>query len=208
MNQRKYSISDIKKAIAEVGTSISALAEKLNCSRSTVYAYRRKYPEIAAALAGDDAQPVVAQKQFPREKFVAAIAESKGILQKVADAVGCTRQTVYNALEEWTDLKTLLDDARTSLVDQAESTIVAMMNQRDDLKVTLNAATYITSRLGKKRGWTESTELTGPGGVGLFDVSPETLELAKKLGIEPSKVVQQFEQMVRLAAVQRGIVDG
>lgn len=206
-NKRQYSIADFTQAIAKVGANVTTLAVELNCSRSTVYAYRRKHPEIAAALEGAGAAVDDSQKQYPREKFEQAIRDSNGILQKVADKVGCSRQTVYNALEQWEDLRELFHDSRESLVDEGESTIVAMMRQRDDLKVTLSAATYVTSRLGKKRGWTERSEVTGADGAGLFDLSDETLALARQLGIEPSKVAAQFEQMVRAAAVKAGLVE-
>ena len=207
-NKRQYDIKSIIEAIKAVGPHVTKVAKELNCSRSAVYAWRRKYPEVAKAWDGAGGEAVDdSAVQYPREKFLKAIEGCNGILSEVAHSVGCSRQQVYNAFERWPDLKPLFEKSREALVDEAESTVVAMMRQRDDLKVTLNASTYITSRIGKRRGWTERTEVTGADGKNLIELSPEIMELAAAMGISTSKVAEQFENIVRAAAVQKGLVE-
>lgn len=204
MNQRRFEIGEMRRAIDEVGASPKLIAARLGCTRSTVYAYVRKYPEIKAAYEAARGGQVEEKAQFTKEAFETAIRDSHGVKAAVAAAVGCSRQTVDNALERWPDLHEALDAARSGLVAAAVS---ALATDIKDAKSDGHQRAYMFAlrTLGKDEGFTERTEVTGADGVGLFDLSDETVRLIERMGLDTSQVAKQFEQMVKAAAVARGI---
>lgn len=197
-NKRKHDIAEIRMAMREAGGSVSKAAKLLGCQRSTVYGYLRKYPDLAS-------EPVMDKAQYPREAFEAAIRGSHGIKAVVAERVGCSRNTVDNAMERWRDLAEMLDAERSKLVSMAVSGVVSDIESTDS-DVRQRAYLFVLKTIGKNDGFTERTEVTGADGQALFNLSPETVQLAKAMGMDMSEVARQFEKMVQMAAVQRGLV--
>lgn len=196
MGKTKFTVSDIKAAIARVGTSPNALADELGCSRNTVQKYLREWPHL---VAGADEEP---QTRYTREAFVAAIAQSHGVKSSVAALVGCSRQTVDNALRRWPELREMLDAERSRLIGSSVNALYTDVvtpasegHQR--------AYMFVLRTLGKDEGFAERQEITGANGEALF--APDVLELLQRMGKEPSEVVRQFETMIRTLAAQQGI---
>lgn len=77
-------------------------------------------------------------------------------------------------------------------MDLAESKLLQGVNDGD-----MRAILFTLETLGKERGWTKRTEVTGADGAALFDLSPETLEMLDELGADKTKLARQFEQMVQ-----------
>ena len=204
-NQRKYSIADVRLAIEAVGSSPKAIADHLGCTRGTVYRYLRKYPELRAAYEADKGDPIEERKKFSREDVEAAIRESHGVKSAVAGLLECSRQTVDNYLADWPDLVGVLEGARGGLIGKAVSALVAdVENAESDGHV--RAYMYVLKTLAKDDGFSERTEITGADGEGLFDLQPETVRLIQAMGMDMSQVAKQFDQMVRVAAAQRGLI--
>jgi len=200
MNQRKYEIADFKRAIDEVGADPAQIAARLTCSRGTIYTYLRKYPELKAAFEARKGGAVQEQVLFSKERFEMAIKDSMGIKTGIAQRVGCSRQTVENALERWPDLQELIADERSSIIDLAETKLMQQVSGGE-----LRAILFTLETLGKDRGWTKRTEVTGAGGEKLLGLSPDVAKMIEMMGLDMSEVVRQFESMVKSAAIQKGI---
>lgn len=197
-----YDLRHFREVIEAIGAHPAAIAKAIGCSRGTVYAYLRKYPELKAAFEQKRGAAVVEQAQFSKEAFEKAIRESYGVKAAVAAAVGCSRQTVDNALERWPELREQLDAARSGLVAKATSALVADVdNVGSDGHV--RAYMFVLRTLGKDEGFVERNEVTGADGAGLFDLSPEVAQMVKEMGLDVSEVARQFEAMVKAAAAQR-----
>lgn len=189
---RKHSIADIRFAIQEVGTAATALAKRLSVSRGTAYKYLR-LPELAAVV---DHAPV-ARTLKSREAVEAAIRGSRGIKQRVAEALGVTRQTVDNYLATWPELAGVFEDERDALIDRAESKLVEAVDGGE-----MRAILFILETLGKSRGWARRTEITGADGGALM-VSPEVAAIIRGLGLDMSALAREFESMIRAEALAR-----
>ena len=198
--QQKFDISSFLRAIDDVGSDPTKLSARLHCSRGTIYTYLRKYPELKAAFEGRKGSAVQEQVLFTKERFEMAIKDSMGIKTGIAQRVGCSRQTVENALERWPDLQTMIADERTSIIDLAETKLMQQISGGE-----LRAILFTLETLGKDRGWTKRTEVTGAGGERLLGLSPDVVKLVETMGLDMSEVVRQFESMVKSAAVQKGI---
>lgn len=203
-NQRSFDLVSVRRAIETCGASPAAIARELGCTRSTVYAYLRKYPELKAAFEAARGSGVAERTQYTREQFEQAIELSFGIKATVATMVGCSRATVDNALERWPDLAIKLENARGQLVSAAVSSLAAdvvnSLSQRHQ-----QAYMFVLKTLGKDEGFTERREVTGADGAALLDLSPEALRMIQRMGLDMSEVTRQFETMVRAAAAAQGI---
>lgn len=203
-NKKQFDIAGVRAAIERVGAHPSRIAESLGCTRGTVYGYLRKYPELKQAFERAKGAPVDDRAQFSREAFEKAIKDSHGVKASVAAAVGCSRQTVDNALERWPDLAEKLDAARSGLVGKAVGALVTDVNNplSDGHQ---RAYMFVLKTLGKDEGFTERTEVTGADGAGLLDLSPDVVKLVERMGLNMSEVSRQFEAMVRATAIQQGM---
>ena len=203
---QKYDISSFQRAIAdpEIGADPTKISERIGCSRGTVYTYLRKYPELKTAFEARKGSQVDERKQFSKEAFEKAIKESHGVKAAVAGAVGCSRQTVNNYLQENPDLVEMMDAARSGLLKKAVSALVTDIdNAANDGHQ--RAYMFVLRTLGKDEGFSERTEVTGADGAGLLDLPAETVRLVEMMGLDLREVSKQFSGMVKALAAQRGI---
>lgn len=129
--------------------------------------------------------------RYSRRTLREAITGSRGIKVAIAQRLGCSRQTLDSYLLRFPDLNALLADERDSIIDLAESKLLKAVNAED-----WRAVQFVLETLGKGRGWSRRTEVTGADGAPL-GLSPDVVALMAQLGIEASAVVAQFEQMIR-----------
>jgi hypothetical protein len=190
-NQQKYSIADMRFAIEEVGASPAAIAKRLNCASGTVYAYLKRYPEVKAAFEKAKGGEVEEKPQFPKEVFENAIKLSFGVKSAVAALVGCSRQTVDNALERWPELREQLDTAKAVLVGMATGALVDDIQDRSS-PGHQRAYMYTLKTQAKDEGFVERSEVTGADGAALLDISPEIAEQVKSLGLNLNEVLKHF----------------
>lgn len=197
-----FDLRHFRETIEQVGASPAAIARAIGCSRGTVYTYLRRYPELKAAFEQKRGAAVVDQAQFSKEAFEQAIRDSFGVKATVAAMVGCSRQTVDNALERWPELREQLDSARSRLIAVATG---ALANDVSDPRSDGHQRAYmfVLKTLGKDEGFAERQEVTGADGAALFDLSPEVRKLVEDMGLDVSEVARQFEHMVRTAAAER-----
>lgn len=126
----------------------------------------------------------------------AAIKGSRGVKSVIAKRLDCARNTVYNYLERWPDLKTLLDDESEMLVDAAEIKLFDLIVDGD-----VRAITFALATKGKNRGYSQRTEITGADG-GAIVIAPDVLSTLAQLGLDTSDVAREFEALIRLKAAQ------
>jgi hypothetical protein len=196
---KHYSVADFRLAIEAAGASPSAIGRELNCTRGTVYSYLRRFPELKAAYEAAKGGVVEDKPQFPKEVFEKAIKESRGVKAMVAATVGCSRQTVDNALAKWPELVEMMDAARSSLVSLATSALVEDITDKTS-DGHVRAYMFVLKTLGKDEGFVERSEVTGADGAALLDVSPEILQQIKDAGLNVGEVLKNFAAMVQAGA--------
>ena len=209
--KKEYDLASFRKAIEEHG-NVSAIARALDCQRSTVYSYLRKYPELQAAFdkknGGEKAMiPASSDEQtkHSKEAVVAAIQRSRGIKASVASALGCSRGTVDNYLKRWPELQEMFDAERSSLVAVATSALVSDVNNSES-KGHQSAYMFVLKTIGKDEGFVERSEVSGPDGRSLFELPPDVLRMAEMIGFDWTAVGAQLARMITMQAEQKGLL--
>lgn len=196
---KKYSIADFRLAIERAGASPAAIARELSCTRGTVYSYLKRFPELRTSYESAKGGAVADNPQYPKEAFEAAIKTSHGVKAAVAAAVGCSRQTVDNALAKWPELAEQLDAARSLLVSKATSALV------DDIENGaseghVRAYMFVLKTFGKDEGFVERSEVTGADGSPLVDVPADVINQINQAGLNVAEVLKNFAAMVQAGA--------
>ena len=197
----KYDLTSFRKAIIENAPDKQAIADAVGCTRSTVYSYIKKYPELAKAYesaSGEVAPDGVRARSD--EQVVAAIKGSMGVIATVASRLGVHRDTVKNYLRQSPELSDLFDAEKSSLISDASGALAAdVRNPNSDGHQ--RAYMFVLKTWGKDEGFVERTEVTGADGGHLLELSPDVLAQAHDLGLDMSEVVRQFEKLVRMQAM-------
>ncbi len=126
------------------------------------------------------------------------MASSRGVKSTICARLMCSRQTLDNYLEKYPELQKLVNDERETIVDLAENKLLAALN-RDDMRAIL----FVLETMGKGRGWSKRTEVTGADGAP-FGLSPDVIELLRAMGVEPTQAVKEFETLVRQGMLTDG----
>ena len=113
--------------------------------------------------------------QVTNAKIKKAITDADGVIVDVARAVGVTRQTIYNRIEESPELQAALEEARESLTDTAESELGKAIRAGNLTAIIFHLK---ASPTGRRRGYSERLEMTGENGgpiviKGYETVSPD-----------------------------------
>jgi len=101
--------------------------------------------------------------RFKAEEFLSAVPGSGGFITTIAARVGCSRNTVYTAIEKYSTVKQAIGDEKDSLKDMAEN---ELLRQIKDGNTT--ATIFYLKTQAKDRGYVERQELTGAGGDSLI----------------------------------------
>jgi hypothetical protein len=103
-------------------------------------------------------QRKVTEPQFTEAEISAALTEARGIVSLAAQKLRTTPRTIYNYLERYPELRTVLSDAREGLVDFAESKLL------EQIKVgNITAIIFFLKTQGKHRGYVERQEMEHSG---------------------------------------------
>ena len=197
---QKFDIAGFRRAIDEVGADPTKIAAQIGCSRGTVYKYLRSYPELMAAFEQKKGGQGESRTQHSKEAVIAAIQGSWGIKATIAKKLVCSRQTIENYIDLWPDLVPMIEDERANIVETAEGKLMDAVNGGD-----MRGIIFTLETLGKDRGWTKRTEVTGKDGESLLGISDETMRLIELLGLNPGDIGKHFGSMVKAMAAQRGI---
>jgi hypothetical protein len=104
------------------------------------------------------------EKPFDDEDIAKALQETNGLVSKASKLVGIGSNLIYSRISQSPYLRRVLDEIRNERVDLAESKLTEALGRGEPYAVTLTLKT-----LGKDRGYTERSELTGPDNSPLFD---------------------------------------
>lgn len=102
-------------------------------------------------------------KKAPISTVEPLIEEYKGNIAAVARKLGVNRSTIWNRVKESATLRAKLDDARETMLDNAESALYSQV-----LNGNTTALIFFLKTQGKTRGYTERHELTGSEGSQLL----------------------------------------
>jgi hypothetical protein len=107
-----------------------------------------------------------------KKMYKVAIEDSTGTVTDVSQRLKITHGAVCHYLEKHPEIKELLAKKRLSNIDRAEAEIFNQLEFFDYEKepataarIRQNAAQYITSRLGKSKGWVESQQIEHSGKI-------------------------------------------
>ena len=97
-----------------------------------------------------------APKKYTQQNVLEAIKGSGAIVSTVARRLGCEWITAKRYIEAWEDTAQAFKDEEETILDMAESKLYEAI-QKDDIQ----AAKWLLSTKGKRRGYSERHEITG-----------------------------------------------
>lgn len=136
-----------------------------------------------------------------------AIPGTGGLKSKIAEKIGCERNTVHHALREktgraWDRVRQAYDDECQRIGDVAELTLQEVIQQRLDLAQASQNARWYLSKKHKDRGYEEEGKMTVQGGktpvkitvTKELEVDKLPLELRRKILAEMEKAAEAEEK--------------
>jgi hypothetical protein len=93
------------------------------------------------------------------KQYAKAITEARGFISVAAKRLGCSRSTMYRAIDKYPTVAEAVEDARESMTDLAEGKLVEQINGGNTTAIIF----YLKTQ-GKKRGYVERHEHTGKDG--------------------------------------------
>ncbi len=103
--------------------------------------------------------PRVNKLQQNKKALLDALEKSLGVVTTACKTVGCDRTTYYNYYNQDAEFKRAVDDIENIALDFAESKLHGQIQKGD----TVATIFYLKTK-GKKRGYVERQELSGPDG--------------------------------------------
>ena len=122
--------------------------------------------------------------KFTIAEVCEALRKSQGLISYTAKALCTSTQTVERYCHKYATCQQARDGARDAVLDLGEAKLVERVNAGEGWAVC-----FLLKTLGKRRGYVERHEVTGPDGkvsdiqnlAQLMGSSPETLAKAKEL---------------------------
>ena len=97
--------------------------------------------------------------KYTEDKVLAAIKGSGSIISTIAKRLQCNWHTAKSLTQTWDSTKQAMDDESEAVLDMAEGTLMKSMQGGD-----VQSSKWWLSTIGKRRGFTERTEITGEDG--------------------------------------------
>ena len=94
-------------------------------------------------------------KNLHDEEVRRALVVSHGSISSAARRLGITRQTIYNALERWPELREIVEDERELLLDKAETALYKAVKRGERWAIC-----FMLKTRGRARGYTERQEVS------------------------------------------------
>jgi len=121
-------------------------------------------------------------KGYSREKVLKAVTGCGGVVQTVAQRLGCSWKTAKRYIDKWTSTREAFEAELETILDIAESVLfrnirVAYQAQRVEtdhgieyVRVDLGDVKWLLSRKGKDRGYDQRQQVAGTGPDGSIPV--------------------------------------
>lgn len=119
--------------------------------------------------------PKLTMAKLTTKKVKKALINSGGILQTVADRIGCTREHLHVYISKHPELVAARQEAREAMIDGAESQLKKSLDEGDPSSVR-----WYLSRIGKNRGYAEKQEVEHSGAIKLSVEDEAVLEAWKE----------------------------
>lgn len=129
------------------------------------------------------------KKNFTVNELLIAINGSKGIVSVVANKLGCAWSTAKIYIDQHEETKQALSDENETILDFAESKLYKRIDSED-----MTAIKFLLATKGKRRGYTERTELTGADGDPIRYESQDKLD--KALSKMTDKQIKAIEKLL------------
>lgn len=94
-------------------------------------------------------------KRFKPEKVIEALRATRGMVALAAEKLQCDRNTVYNYIEEYPEVKEVVESCRDKMLDVAEIKLEEAIRQGQPWAITFSLKT-----IGKKRGYVDKQEVS------------------------------------------------
>src|SRR6266542_2712899 len=99
------------------------------------------------------------RRKYPPEKIIHALRETRGMIALAARALGCERNTIYDAAKRFPSVRRAIEDQRELSLDRAELGLLKAVQDGEGW-----ATCFFLKTQGRGRGYIERQELTGPNG--------------------------------------------
>jgi len=98
-------------------------------------------------------------KNYTKEQVIEAIEKSAGIVSTIAKRLGCDWKIARKYVGKWACTQDAYDGECEKILDLAETKMIDIISQGDGPMIR-----YLLSTKGKRRGYTQSTEISGRDG--------------------------------------------
>lgn len=88
-------------------------------------------------------------EKYKPEQFIEALRATRGIQAQAARLIGCDRNTVMRYIREYPQVAQALEEARASVLDDAESVLVTKAIDEGDT----TALMFLLRTVGRSRGY-------------------------------------------------------
>jgi hypothetical protein len=122
------------------------------------------------------------------ERLIEALRKNRGVIAYAATVLGVSRQTVYEYIKNRPHLQAVVDDCRELSLDITEAKLFQSIESGN-----IQAIIFHLKTVGKDRGYTERSEVTGAQGA---EIRVQTIDPLDALGIKPEKMTpEQLDQL-------------
>jgi len=97
--------------------------------------------------------------KYSTAQIVEALRASHGLVTKAAEKLGCAASTIYERKRGEQAIQAVIDESREEIVDHAELALRSAVLDRQPWAVAL-----VLRTIGRKRGYVERQEISGPEG--------------------------------------------
>tara|TARA_R110002020_G_scaffold130044_1_gene291051 strand:+ start:1430 stop:1786 length:357 start_codon:yes stop_codon:yes gene_type:complete len=94
------------------------------------------------------------KERFTVNQMKEALEKAGGFLSVAAEMLGCTRKTIYNYLDRYSELKEVCEDIREKYLDLGENELIKKIKKGSTPELIF----FLKTR-GKHRGYVEKQEL-------------------------------------------------
>ena len=96
-----------------------------------------------------------------------ALLASRGLISSAARRLGVVRQSIYNALERWPELREIVEEERELHLDEAETALFKAVKRGEAWAIC-----FMLKTQGKARGYTQRQEVLEVGSPSLPPKKP------------------------------------
>lgn len=117
----------------------------------------------------------MAKDIFTYEQIKNALIKAKGFISQTAKTLNCSHTTIHNYLERYPELRDVLKEARTEMLDFAENALLSKIKDKDTTSII-----FFLKTQGKSRGYQEKQDIEISAKELNFELTEERINAAKQ----------------------------